>query len=135
MRTSALALVAVGMGAIGGLLVARQPPRPTEPVGATAPANLGAVPVPVRAPVERERPALDPTVEKTPAPASEPPNAHRARRTKASMPASVPGETAVNGGSTAGGPTFEAKAPPAPQRPVAPAELWKADDAWLDQQR
>jgi eukaryotic-like serine/threonine-protein kinase len=148
MRAAALALVAIGMGGIGGWLAARRPPSP-EASEARVPASVMVVPIPVNRPDDRERQALvqaaqsalGPVLSLTPVPVPVPAVRNAPRVSKVPKPASKPAaapQPAAKDGSTAAGPspalTPEVASASQPRRAPA-AELWKADEGWLDHQR
>jgi eukaryotic-like serine/threonine-protein kinase len=136
LRAAALALVAIGMGGIGGWLAARRPAAPSHASAAAVPASVVVVPVPVHRP-DRERPAVTQSAQQAPAAArtSPPPQAARGFRTSKPVAAKPAVHPVSNSGSTAASVPPEPQAPPtASPRSGSPAELWRADEAWLEKQ-
>jgi eukaryotic-like serine/threonine-protein kinase len=137
LRAAALALVAIGMGGIGGWLAARRPAGAAETSLANVPASVMVVPVPVERPAER-----DPSVQIHSAQQQQPTAVHKATRAEAvraakpSKPGKLTATAPITSGSTTAIVTTEPQPAPAaaPQRSRTPAELWRPDEGWLDQQ-
>jgi hypothetical protein len=138
LRAAALALVAIGMGGIGGWLAARRPASPAETSSAIVPASVMVVPVPVERPAERDPSMHIHSAQQQPAAVQQATRAQAVRAAKPSKPATLKAMPPVASGSTTAIVTSEpqttpAATPPA-QRSGKPAELWRPDEGWLDQQ-
>jgi eukaryotic-like serine/threonine-protein kinase len=143
-RAVALALVAIGMGGIGGWLAARHPAFPAASE-ARAPASVVVVPVPLNRADDRDRPgivqAAHPALAPFPTPV--PVQASRNAPRVSKLPKPAPKSAAAPQAAAKEGPTVSTpSAAPAPlaasasqPRRAPAAELWKADEGWLDHQR
>jgi serine/threonine protein kinase len=135
-RAAALALIAIGMGGIGGWLAARRPAGPDEPSAATVPASVMVVPVPVRRPDDRDRPAQIHSTQQHLTAVHKATSTQAVRAPKAAKPAKPAVAPDSKSVATAAGAASEPQtaAPIAAPQRSRPAELWKPDEGWLDQQ-